>query len=173
MVYLVPDGQTLAGHDVGANLFGTNNYPPIPHITKNQVFIHTSYFLLQLLYVKANTLECTANATVYRKAFISASICFLRHRSQTWRHQGLFQFTAQIFKSIFIYRSCKLINNNFLNRFWNLKLMCTVVARAFCCCYGVKWIISVFSNFRPLILNGMSLFERIFHPLDNQFYNLH
>ena len=51
--------------------------------------------------------------------------------------------------------------------------MCTVVARAFCCCYGVKWIISVFSNFRPLILNGMSLFERIFHPLDNQFYNLH
>ena len=83
VVYLVPDGQTLAGHDVGANLFGTNNYPPIPHITKNQVFIHTSYFLLQLLYVKANTLECTANATVYRKAFISASICFLRHRSQT------------------------------------------------------------------------------------------
>ena len=32
--------------------------------------------MLQLFFVKANKLECTANATVYRKAFISASICF-------------------------------------------------------------------------------------------------
>ena len=87
----------------------------------------------------------------------------LRHRSQTWR---------QRFSRASCYRSCTFINNHFLNRFWNFKLTCTVAARerfsVVMASNGSSR--SVFTNFRPLILNGMSLFKRIFHPLDNQFY---
>ena len=95
----------------------------------------------------------------------------LRHRSQTWRHQGLFQVTAKIFKSILLSK-LYVHQYHFLNRFWNFKLTCTVAARerfsVVMASNGSSR--SVFTNFRPLILNGMSLFKRIFHPLDNQFY---
>ena len=39
VVHLVPNVQTLAGHDVG-----TNNYPQFQHSTKNQVFSPTEDF---------------------------------------------------------------------------------------------------------------------------------
>ena len=43
VIHLVPNVQTLAGRAIYP--FGTNNYPPFRHSTKNQVFSPTLDFL--------------------------------------------------------------------------------------------------------------------------------